>query len=396
MARFDSLKGRGLLFLFFLWFLWFMNFNGRTIFSPILPLLEDEFGVTHARAASIFTFFTLGYALALFSAGPLTSWVGRKRTILLSLTLTGLILSIVPFIRNFDLFFPTAFVLAFVLGVHLPTVIPIMTSYYSERAWGKAIGFHESASSLSIFAAPFIALFILSFMPWRGIFFLFAAVFLAGAVVFAITTTDVPIQPGTRRFQPHIFRTRAFWIMGVSWAFSSGALMGLYYVMPLYLVKELSMPVQQANAIFGFSRVGGVFVALCAGLFVDRVNLRTTLFCFALSTGVLTMLLALVSVGMVKPLLFLQATSATGLFPVALVAISRMFDAETRGPATGFVITLGMAASAVFPSLIGLSGDLVSFRLGIFLLGLLTACSSVLVFFLRELKQSHARSGSTH
>lgn len=387
MPRFTSLRGRGLLFLLFLWFIWFMNFNGRLVFTPILPLLEDEFHVSHARAASIFTFVTLGYALALSFAGPVTTCLGRKRTILLSMSVSGVVLSIIPFIDRFELFFPAAFLLAFALGVHLPTIIPIITNYYSEGVWGKVIAFHESASSVSIFAAPFVALFILSFLPWRGIFMIFAILLLLGAVAFGFSTTDVKIQPGTKLFQPQIFRSRAFWIMGTTWGFSSGSLLGLYYVMPLYLVKELSMSVQQGNAIFGLSRLGGIAVALGASLFVDRVNLRKTLFFFALATGGMTMLLALATAAWVKPLLFMQASVATGLFPVALVAISRMFDVESRGPATGFIITLGMAGSAVFPWLIGLSGDLVSFRLGIFLLGLLTALSSGLLFLLKQLRR---------
>ena len=160
--------------------------------------------------------------------------------------------------------------------MHLPTVIPIITNYFPEAVWGKVIAFHESASSVSIFAAPFVALFILSFLPWRGIFMIFGILFLLGAVAFACSTTDVKIQPGTKVFQPQIFKTGAFWIMGTTWGFSSGSLLGLYYVMPLYLVKELSMTVQEGNAILGLSRLGGMFAALAASLFVDRLNLRKT------------------------------------------------------------------------------------------------------------------------
>jgi MFS family permease len=64
-----ELRGRGLLFLSLLWFLWFNNICVRAIFSPILPLLEDQFGTSHAQASSIYTFQSIGYGISIFFAG---------------------------------------------------------------------------------------------------------------------------------------------------------------------------------------------------------------------------------------------------------------------------------------------------------------------------------------
>jgi len=50
--------------------------------------------------------------------------------------------------------------------------------------------------------------------------------------------------------------------------------------------------------------------------------------------------------------------------PLSLVAVSKMFERETRGQAVGFIVTLGVIGTAVIPYFLGLSGDLVSFRLG--------------------------------
>ena len=386
MQKYRALKGKGLAFLLFIWFLWFVNFSGRTLFSPILPLMEDEFAITHAKAASIFTFITFGYALGLFCSGMISGRLGSKRTIFLALIVEACMFGLISTVATFNLLYVATFILSFALGLHLPTIIPMITEYYEEGVWGKVIAIQESATSLSIFAAPFLALAILSFLPWRGIFVVLAVVFLICAAAFQLLAAEVRTGEARPRFQPAILRTGSFWIMGTLWAFTSGSLMGLYYVLPLYLVKELSMSVQYGNSIFGFSRIGGVLVALVTGLYVDRVSLKKMLFWFAFGTGLLTMFLAVRSVPVIKVLLFVQASVATGLFPVALVAISRIFDRETRGQATGFVIMLGMAGSGVFPWLLGLSGDLVSFRLGIFLLGLCNTFASGLIFFLKGLR----------
>ena len=385
MIVFPSLRGKGLIFLLFIWFIWFMNFNGRTLFSPILPLIEDEFGVTHARAASIFTFISLGYGLALFFSGMVSGFFGPKRTILASLVISGCIFFVVSTIHTFNLFYPVVFVLAFALGVYLPTIIPMITEYYTEKDWGKAIAIHESASSLSIFAAPFIALFLLSFFSWRFIFIVVGSILLACALGFQLVATDICLGENRRTFRGALLKRQPVWIMGVLWIFCSGCVLGLYFVLPLYLVKELGMTVQYANSIFGLSRFGMVLVAIAAGFFVDRVSLKKSLFLVMFATGLMTVLLAMKDTHWIKFLLFIQATISGAFPPLALVAISRMFDRETRGQATGFVVTVGMVGTGIIPYLIGLTGDLASFRLGIFLLGLCTMLASSLLHLLREL-----------
>ncbi len=363
-----------------------MNFNGRTLFSPILPLIESEFGTTHARAASIFTFISFGYGFALFASNTISGYLGAKRTVLTSLVTAGCIFLIIPALRTFNLFYPVVFVLAFALGLYLPTIIPMITEYYPETDWGKAISIHESASSLSIFGAPLIALFLLSFLSWRSIFIVVGSISFLCALTFTLSATETSPRTRQARLGRSLLKNRSAWIMGIFWIFCSGCVLGLYFVLPLYLVRELGMSLEYANSIFGLSRAGMVITAVAAGFFVDRVNLKKALFTIMLATGIMTMLLATKDVRWIKPLLFIQATISGAFPPLALVAISRMFDRDTRGQATGFVVTVGMVGTGIIPYLIGITGDLASFRLGIFLLGTATVVASGLLYFLRELR----------
>ncbi len=88
MKHHAELKGKTLLFLFFLWYLWFGNLTIRAIFSPLLPLIEDEFTISHAKAAGIFTFTAIGYALSVSFAGVYGGGFGYKRSILISFAIS--------------------------------------------------------------------------------------------------------------------------------------------------------------------------------------------------------------------------------------------------------------------------------------------------------------------
>jgi hypothetical protein len=103
-------------------------------------------------------------------------------------------------------------------------------------------------------------------------------------------------------------------------------------------------------------------------------------------SGVFTIFIALAADRLIGLTLFLQASFIYGFFPAGLIAISKMFELNVRGIATGFIVGWGVIFGwGVSPFLLGLSGDLLSFKFGLTILGVLTILSSGLVFRLEEL-----------
>jgi len=387
MERYTDLRGKALLFLFFMLFIWFVNFSARIVFSPILPILEDEFMVNHARASAIFIFMSAGYGIAVIASGLLAGRIGYKRSIVLSLAQLSLMTFLIPLVQNFFVLYIFSFVLGFSVGLYIPAAIPLITEYYAEKNWGKAIAIHDIGASLAIFATPLVCLLLLHYFPWRGIFVVYGCVFLVCGVVFLLVSSEVKIFNPPRAIFRDIVRIRSLWVMAAIWIFGAGSNLGIYSITPLYLTKELGLSIDYANTILGISRLASIGVAVACGFVVDRFNLRKIMFFMTAITGVLTVILGLASVRCTGVVLFLQALFVTGFFPVGLVAIAKTFSREMRGLATGIILALSFfAGGGVTPYLLGVSGDLYSFRLGITILGILTILASALVFRLKELK----------
>ena len=387
MERYSNLRGRGLLFLLFLWFLWFTNFSLRIVFSPILPIIEDEFMVKHAQASSIFIFLSAGYSFAMIVSGFFSSKLGYKKSIVSSLALSSLVALLIPLVYNFLLLFLFAFVLGFSIGLYLPSTISLITEYYSEKNWGKAIAIHDTGASSAIFATPFVALGLLNFFPWRGIFVVFACIILICSIIFYFASTEVKIINPPKSMFKQIVKIRSLWLMAIIWFFGAGANLGIYSIVPLYLTKELHLNIGYANTILGISRLGSVAVAIACGFLIDRFNLRKFMFLLLIITGIFTVLLGLVPVKYIGIILFLQASFVTGFFPMGLVAIAKIFNREMRSLATGIIIAISMAfGGGIIPYLLGISGDLYSFRSGIVILGILVTIASMLSFRLKELE----------
>ena len=387
MERYSNLRGKALLFLFFLWFLWFTTFIIRIVFAPILPLVEDEFRINHSLASSIFLFLSAGYSTAVLVAGFFSGKFGYKKSIVLSLGLLGLIAFLLPLVQSFYLLYVFASVIGFSVGLYLPAAIPLITEYYSERNWGKAIAIHDTGAPSAIFATPFVALFLLHSFHWRGIFVVLACVYLVCSIVFWFVSSEVKVSHPPQTVFSDLIKIKSLWLMAVIWVFGAGSNIGLYSVVPLYLTKELQLNIGQANTILGFSRLGAIGMAIGCGLLMDRFNLRKIMSTVMIITGVLTVLMGLASVRYIGIVLFLQAFFVTAFFPAGLVGIAKTFSREMRSLATGIILAVSMVSGAgIIPYLLGVSGDTISFRLGITILGIFTALSSKLISNLKELQ----------
>jgi MFS family permease len=265
-----------------------------------------------------------------------------------------------------------------------------MTDSFEERSWGKAIAIHDSGTSVSVFAAPLIAVFLLGFFPWRGIFYVFGTVYALCGSLFFFACSELKatkrLKGYTGSLLSSLLKSKSLWILAVIWVFAAGAFWAVYMIIPLYLTKELSFDIGYANTLFGISRIGGVVVGIVTGFVVDRFSLKKTMFVILFVSGIFMLFISHWNMRVVEIGLFLQGSLIAGFFPIGLVSLSRMFDKERRSMATGFIATLSSIVGAgVFPYLLGLAGDFLSFRFGIFAFGMLAIFSSGLVYFLKEI-----------
>ena len=363
------------------WSLWFLNFSTRTVISPLLPIIEDEFAISHAMAGSIFSFLSAGYAITLLLSGFLSPRIGYKRSIVLGFT----ILTTAVFCLQYATTYPSfAIVTLFVglgAGIYLPSVMPLLTAIFARDNWGKAIGFHETAASFSILSVPLLTTVALHFFHWRALFFILSMACLVVVISFCIFSPDPRPQTEKRARLSHILSRKDFWIMAILWIFAASNSLGLYNLIPLFLVKEKGMSLEMANTIFGISRAGGFFIVILAGFLVDRYGAKKILFLMLLTTGLTTVGLALAqTLPHLVAMLILQATVCTGFFPVAFVASSKITSFNERSIFTGTTIAIGVIFGlGLTPFVLGAVADVWNFQYGICVLGVVTSLSCILL-----------------
>jgi NNP family nitrate/nitrite transporter-like MFS transporter len=369
------------------WSLWYLAFSSRAIISPLLPLLQSTLQVSQATAGGLFLFMAGGSTLAVSLAGHIALKIGYKRLILISFSV--LAAALIGFSRAQG-YWTIGMIMLFIgmaSGLYLPCAVPMLTAAFEPKHWGKAIGFHETAAGFSILAAPFVVALLIGVVQWRTIFLLLAAVTALIAIIFWRTTPNP--APERRRSVPLsvLFKRTDFWIIMLLWVSCGMLSMGIYNIIPLFLVNEKGMPLEQANRIFSLSRFGGFLGQVVIGFFLDRLSTRKLLCWLTAAGGLFTLAMALIQTHwLLVIVLLLQGTFCVVFFPVGIVAIAKVGRPEERGVITGTIMAVsGMLAIGVTPFLLGAVADRWSFQAGFTILGILTLAISPLAQRLRSL-----------
>jgi len=374
----------------FLTTIFFLNFTGRIVFAPLLPSIETDLGIAHAEAASFFLVTSVGYFISLLGSGFLSCRLNHRKTIVLSALSVGVALLGISVCNHLWTVRLALFLLGMSAGIYLPSGIATLTSLVNPRHWGKAIAVHELAPNLGFVAAPLLAEAFMFWFPWRGVIvFLGVSSIIAGAAFYFFGKGgEFPGQSPNFGSLKNLFTEPVFWIMAVLFCFGICGTLGIYTMLPLYLVADQGLNRNWANTLIALSRIPSVFMAFVAGWLSDRIGPKITISGVFLITGLLTILLGTVSDAWIVVLVFLQPVIAGCFFPPGFAALSSIGLPSARNVAVSLTIPAAFVfGGGAIPIGIGMMADAGFFDLGIALTGGLILTGSILALFLKSPRQ---------
>jgi len=257
-------------------------------------------------------------------------------------------------------------------GPYIPSGIATLTTLIKSRHWGKAIAIHELAPNLSCILAPLICEVVLYWFSWRTVFMVLGvtALMLAGVFTRFGRGGEFCGEPvGYASFR-NIISTPAFWIMVVLFSLGISSTLGVYTMLPLYLVTEHGMERNWANTLIALSRIAGLVMTLAGGWATDRIGPKQILRIVFLLTGLLTIFIGLASSSWVAVAVFLQPVVAVCFFPAGIAALSMVSSTKERNIAVSLTVPIAfLVGGGAAPTLMGFMGDVGSFGPGIALVG---------------------------
>lgn len=366
-----------------------LNFLARIIFSPLLPALEQDLAISHTLAGSFFLIMSCGYFLSLLGSGFIASFLGHKKTILFSMACLITSLFLLSSTTSVPLIQLSFFLLGGAAGPYLPSAIGVISSVFPAHQWGRAFGVHELAPNLAFLLAPLLASFFLIYWNWQQIIQLLAICCLLAACGFFMygKTNEQPVQPP--RFSECVvfFTMPAFWILLLLFGMAITSTIGIYSILPLFLVEEHAMDLGKANYLVSLTRLGTVFTALASGFFSDKFGKRLTITIALLSSGLATILLGLGSGAILILAVFLQPLFAVCFFPAAFAQVATLAPPSVRNLLISVVVPPAfLIGGGLLPALITRMADFQLFSLAILITGVFIASGSFLALLLQDQK----------
>lgn len=361
--------------IFLLTAIFYLNFTSRVMLAPLLPVIEQDLGMRHGEAGSLFLYIACGYGLGLAGSGFVSSRLTHRMTITLAIIMVGVALLAISGSKSIGHMRAGLVLVGIFAGFYIPSGIATLTGLASQEHWGKALAIHELGPNLGYITVPLLAEGLLKFFPWRESLAVIAAasIIMGGLFLLFGKGGKFKGEPPSLQSMTKIMKSPTYWVMISLFTVSIGASVGLYTMIPLFLVNEMGMDRVGANTLIGFSRVFGIVVLFSAGWITHRFGPKRAMTIFILATGVFTLVFGALRGPVVTPIvMFLQAASSACLFPVGFTVISLVFPLELRGAAVSLVMLIASPLGAGFiPSAIGHWADAFSFASAFALLGVL-------------------------
>jgi NNP family nitrate/nitrite transporter-like MFS transporter len=352
--------------------IFFVNFISRIILAPLMPRVKADLALSHAEAGSLFLLISLGYFTTLLASGFISSRLTHRKTIMFSGIAMGVALFITSFSTSLWGMRLGLVAMGMAAGPYMPSGLATLTTLFKYRHWGKALAIHELAPNLSFVLAPLVAEVVLYWFSWRTVFMALGIAAFILATIFARFGRGGDFRGESFKYSSLrlIFANPAFWIMVILFSLGISSTLGVYTMLPLYLVTDHGMDRNWANTLIALSRIAGVGMALAGGWATDRFGPQRILRIVFVLTGMLTVFIGLASPTWVAAAVFVQPIMAVCFFPAGFAALSMVSSASDRNLTVSLTIPIAsLIGGGAAPALIGFVGDVHSFGWGIAMVG---------------------------
>lgn len=350
------------------------------MYLPSLPTVADDFGSTASLAQLSITSCLIGLALGQLVFGPLSDIVGRKKPLIITVTIYTIVSLLCYFSPSIWLFI----ILRFIQGTAAASGIVIARAASRDMYSGKELTNFMALLALVNGAAPILApLFggvILNWFTWRTIFVFLAMIGLVMLISVSFTLPET--LPHEHRKQGDLIETlKTFGLLLKDKVFMGIALSQAFVVMsmfayiagsPFVLQNIYGVSPQQFSVIFAVNGLGIIIAAQLTGKLsstIEEIDLLKAgvIMSFIGSLLLIVVVMFSLPIWSILPALFLIVSSA-GVVNTTSFSLGMQRQGEVAGSASAFLGILPFGGGALVSPFVGIMGESTMIPLGIVIL----------------------------
>lgn len=366
--------------------MFFLGFLARFIFVPLMPTLEREWKISHEGAGTFFLFMAFGFISGQILSGLFSSRWNHRGNLIISAFLVGLSLFLVTLAPSLSILRIFLILLGFSAGLHLPSAVATIAASVDHEDLGKAMGVHQTAPILGMIIGPFLVEASFNVMSWRLLLCVISTSSVLLGLLFCLLgrTGSFAGKPPTVGHVKAVTGYPGFWVMVVIIGAGIGAAVGVYSMLPLFLIHEKGLNLSKANVLVGMSRIPCLFLTFLGGWLSDRLGMKITMAGSIIASGLALVGLVWSKGFLMNLFVFLQPALVSLFFAPAFAALSRCVPSTQRSIATSLAPPLAFViGGGVIPYLLGYLGEHWSFSAGMGVIGIYSIGVAFLLMFLQ-------------
>lgn len=389
----NNYSGRVFPWVFLISCMFLCIYLSRAVFGPLLPYIENDFNISHAAATRLLLYLSVGFALGIFISGFTATRVQPRHMTGYSVLGSGAFMIAIGFTNSLSALPPLLIVLGLVGGQYLNGAMRVLREIVRPADWSMAVALHEVGPPACFLLTPVLAESLASRFGWRvavgvmgwacvvfGLFFLFVAK--------SGRTPSPPVSlGGLRSILKNPMSWLFAWLAGVGVAGEIAA----YSVMTMYLTEERGVAADTAAYLLSFSRLASPLTVFVGAWLCTRFGTKKSLAICLATFAASLILLAMPWKAVYFSGMFLQPTVAAMIFPPIFIFLVEQFSADEQSTILAIGMPIGcLLGVGLAPSLLGLSGDLLSFSTGFVIFGVVVGATLPLLALIPPRKTAMA------
>ncbi len=340
-------------------------------YSALLPILQNQWGLTNGQAGWIFSSYQIGYIVAVVFLTSLTDYTSPKYIYIITALWAGVFGILFSLWANG---FESALILRTLTGIGLAgTYMPglrMVSEKFSHRERGKAVGIYVGVFSLGVSLSLFLTGFIHSVFSWRWAFFVTSLGPIAGGIIAFFQLGEITrIKEEEKNVSlGEVLRNQPVLMMIGGYVAHMWEMFGMRGWMVAFLTACLltaQVNLQRAVSLSAF--IGGLVVAAGAisntlgGILSDRYGRENTIMVVMLGSGLFSLLIGWTRVlpfSLVFILSILYGFLVTGESSVLSTGVTELAHPKGLGRTMALQSLLGFGAASISPILFGYVLDL--------------------------------------
>ncbi|HBV96007.1 MAG: major facilitator transporter [Peptococcaceae bacterium BICA1-7] len=359
------------------------------VYGTVVPLLMKQWNLSPIQAGALGSYALFGMMLGALFFGPLADKIGRKKVILICVTMFGLFTGMVGFSRGPTEFGLYRFIAGLGLGGVMPNAISLITEYSPRSIRSTLVTIMFSGMQLGAMSAAGLGIVLIEPLGWRVMFWAGAAPLLVVPLIllflpetmsiYVAKNDDEKIRSVLKKINPvykpeegEKFSLEAAKVVGMpvvslfeNKRTLSTIMFWITFFMSLLMTYALQtwLPKLMQNAGYSMGsslwfmlilNVGAIVGAITGGLLSDRINGRKVIVVFYAIAFISICLLSF-KTGMVTLSILVAIAGATtmGTQISANAYVSQYYPNNIRSTGIGWALGIGRMGGIVGPMMVG-------------------------------------------